>query len=282
MSVISEFRAVPLQPLASLSGRRLRGGPPENQFEDVPPIFRRGPASHTLRLPPRRASLYNPPRPSNCMFKHVPNLLTGSRLILAAVFFVMLSFYQYKGRGDLPNRWLLHWAFLVYLVALVTDFLDGYLARKWKIESAFGRVVDPFVDKVLVLGSFIFFAGKNFIIPTEGAAYVVKTISGVTPEVVVILLARELLITSIRGQSEGSGKNFGAQFSGKLKMVFQSVTILIILIYVNYYNWILSHAHTFMTVLRDVFIWGTVVITVISGLLYVQRAVAMHRAKGPE
>jgi len=43
---------------------------------------------------------------------------------------------------------------------LVTDFLDGYLARRWKVEGAFGRVVDPFVDKVLVLGSFIFFAGK--------------------------------------------------------------------------------------------------------------------------
>jgi CDP-diacylglycerol--glycerol-3-phosphate 3-phosphatidyltransferase len=215
------------------------------------------------------------------MFKHVPNLLTGSRLILAAVFFSMLSFYQYKGRGDSPDRWLLHWAFLVYLVALFTDFLDGYLARKWKIESAFGRVVDPFVDKVLVLGSFIFFAGKNFIIPTEGATFVVKTISGVAPGMVVILLARELLVTSIRGQSEGSGQNFGAAFSGKLKMVFQSATILAILVYVNYYDWIQNHISTFATAFRDVCIWGTVAITLVSGLLYVQRAVAMYRAKGP-
>jgi CDP-diacylglycerol--glycerol-3-phosphate 3-phosphatidyltransferase len=95
------------------------------------------------------------------MFRHVPNLLTGGRLVLAAVFFVLLSFYQHDGRGD---PWLLNIAFVVYAVALVTDFLDGYLARRWQVEGAFGRVVDPLVDKVLVLGSFIFFAGKNFIV----------------------------------------------------------------------------------------------------------------------
>jgi len=98
------------------------------------------------------------------MFQHIPNALTGLRLILAGVFFSMLAYYQYEGRGD---PWFLNVAFLIYLVALATDFLDGYLARKWKVEGAFGRVVDPFVDKVLVLGSFIFFAGKNFIIQHE-------------------------------------------------------------------------------------------------------------------
>lgn len=215
------------------------------------------------------------------MFRHVPNLLTGSRLLLAIAFFVMLSFYQYKGRGDLPDHWLLHWAFLTYVIALVTDFLDGYLARKWKIESGFGRVVDPFVDKVLVLGSFIFFAGKNFIIPVEGEQHVVKTITGVAPGIVVILLARELLVTSLRGNSEASGKNFGAAFSGKLKMALQSTTILVILVYVNYYNWLMAHASPYVTYLRDFCIWGTVAITVISGVLYVQRAVAMYRERGP-
>jgi CDP-diacylglycerol--glycerol-3-phosphate 3-phosphatidyltransferase len=221
------------------------------------------------------------------MFRHVPNLLTASRLVLAFVFFVMLSFYQYEGRGDVPNRWLLHWAFLTYCVALVTDFLDGYLARKWKIESRFGRVVDPFVDKVLVLGSFIFFAGKNFVIPDNPlaspgqAAYVVKTISGVAPGIVVILLCRELLVTTIRGSSEGSGKNFGAIWSGKLKMGFQSGTILAILVYVNYYDWLRAHAQRTATFVRDFGIWGTVAITLYSGVLYLQRAVRMYGEKGP-
>ena len=58
----------------------------------------------------------------------------------------------------------------IYCVALFTDFLDGYLARRWKVEGAFGRVVDPFVDKVLVLGSFILFAGKKFHHPRSPAS----------------------------------------------------------------------------------------------------------------
>src|SRR4051812_50162234 len=135
------------------------------------------------------------------MFRHVPNLLTGSRLVLSLVFFCMLAYYQYEGRGA---PCFLNIAFLISLVALIPDFLDGYLARKWKVEGAFGRIVDPFVDKILVLGSFAFFAGKNFIIQHEivkGVQWRVDTISGVAPGVVVILLARELLVTSLRGSS---------------------------------------------------------------------------------
>src|SRR5688572_8713448 len=168
------------------------------------------------------------------MFRHVPNAITFSRLILAVVFFAMLSWYQYEGRGD-PA--FLNIAFFIYLIALITDWADGFLARRWHVEGAFGRVVDPFVDKVLVIGSFIFFAGKNFIIPDtapEGHIGVVKTISGVVPAMVVIILARELFVTSFRGLCESTGQAFGAAFSGKLKMVFQSVTILVILVYVNY------------------------------------------------
>src|SRR4051794_7004069 len=177
------------------------------------------------------------------MFRHVPNLLTGLRLVLALVFFIMLAYFQYEGRGD---PWFLWWAFMIYLVALITDFLDGFLARRWHVEGQFGRIVDPFVDKVLVLGSFAFFAGKNFIIPEtagHGPHNVVQTLTGVAPGVVVILLARELLVTSLRGSSESTGKNFGAQFSGKLKMVVQSVTILVILVYVNYYKWLSEHGY---------------------------------------
>ncbi len=214
------------------------------------------------------------------MFRHVPNLITASRLLLAIVFFVMLAFYQYDGRGD---RWLLNLAFVIYAIALFTDFLDGYLARKWQVEGAFGRVVDPFVDKVLVLGSFIFLAGKNFIIPALPATpdhashFVVKTITGVVPGIVVILLARELLVTSLRGMSESSGENFGAAFSGKVKMVLQSVTILVILAYVNYLNWLGEHELIrYATIFRDVMIWATVAVTVLSGLLYVQRGVSLY------
>jgi CDP-diacylglycerol--glycerol-3-phosphate 3-phosphatidyltransferase len=218
------------------------------------------------------------------MFRHVPNALTFSRLVLAAVFFVMLSYYQYEGRGD-PT--FLNVAFVIYLVALVTDFLDGYLARKWHVEGVFGRIVDPFVDKILVLGTFIFFAGKNFIIPesvTEPSArpMVVKTLTGVAPGIVVILLSRELFVTTVRSISESGGQSFGAAFSGKLKMVFQSVTILVILVYVNYLPWLRRHEYAdAATWFRDVCIWSTVLITIISGMLYMRRATDLYRAGQP-
>jgi CDP-diacylglycerol--glycerol-3-phosphate 3-phosphatidyltransferase len=197
------------------------------------------------------------------------------------VFFTILSFYQHEGRGD-PT--MLNIAFVIYLIALFTDFLDGYLARRWKVEGAFGRVVDPFVDKVLVIGSFIFFAGKNFIIPETaphgGPHEVVKTISGVVPFMVVVILARELLVTSFRGLGESTGHAFGAAFSGKVKMVVQSVTILVILLYVNYFDrFEKGHAaEQYARVVRDVCIWITIVVTVWSGLLYIQRARTIYNA----
>jgi CDP-diacylglycerol--glycerol-3-phosphate 3-phosphatidyltransferase len=216
------------------------------------------------------------------MLRHVPNLLTTGRLILAIVFFAMLSWYQYEGRGD---PMFLNIAFLIYLVALFTDFLDGYLARRWKVEGAFGRVVDPFVDKILVLGSFVFFAGKNFVIPDPAAAQqtvlVVKTITGVTPAMVVILLGRELLVTSFRGLAESRGQKFGAEFSGKLKMVVQSVTILVILVYVNYRGF-LGPYHQAAVIFRDVCIWTTIIVTLWSGLTYLQSGIRAARGDRPQ
>ena len=217
------------------------------------------------------------------MFRpHVPNALTILRLVLAVVFFAMLSYYQYEGRGD-PT--FLNIAFLIYAVALFTDFLDGYLARKWKVEGVFGRILDPFVDKILVIGSFIFFAGKNFIIPDidhTTRSMVVRTITGVAPYMVVIILARELFVTSMRAMSESSGQSFGAAFSGKLKMTFQSITILVILAYVNYRGFLLSwdpDYELYARYFRDLCIWVKIAITIWSGLLYVKRGVALYQAK---
>ena len=214
------------------------------------------------------------------MFRHVPNVITGSRLILAAVFFVLLSVYQHGGQGD-PD--VLDVAFVVYVIALISDFLDGYLARRWRVEGAFGRVVDPFVDKVLVLGTFIFFAGKNFIVQeTAGARPVAETISGVAPWMVVLMLARELLVTSLRGMGEASGSNFGAAYVGKLKMALQSITVLVILLYVNYFQLHKGPVERTAAWVRNACIWSTVVFTLYSGLTYVRRGVSLYHARPPE
>jgi CDP-diacylglycerol--glycerol-3-phosphate 3-phosphatidyltransferase len=214
------------------------------------------------------------------MYQQIPNAITLSRLLLALVFFVLLSWYQHEGRGD-PT--LLNVAFIVCAVAMFTDYLDGYLARKWNVTSQFGRIVDPFVDKILVLGAFAFFAGKNFILrETSSVGLVVYTVTGVAPAVVVVLIARELLVTTLRGIVESSGQAFGADWSGKVKMIVQSATILVILAYVNYREWLLTHppAETYARVLRDLCIWSTVVITLISGWHYIRRAIRASQSPG--
>src|SRR5215831_10681530 len=87
--------------------------------------------------------------------RHVPNILTVSRLALAAAFFVVLSPWQYEKspalRGSGPD-WRLLFSAVLFVVAAITDALDGLLARRWGVVSVFGRVMDPFADKILVIG----------------------------------------------------------------------------------------------------------------------------------
>ena len=106
------------------------------------------------------------------------------------------------------------------------------------------------------------------------------TITGVAPWMVVVILRAKLLVTSLRGNMESSGEAFRAQLSGKLKMGFQSATILVILLYVNYRRGLDADALSYATIFRDACIWMTLAITVVSGLMYVQRAVALFRKHG--
>ena len=76
---------------------------------------------------------------------NVPNRITLSRLMLAIVFFVLLSHRHFNV------------ALIVFFVAVITDWLDGYFARKWDLITDLGRIVDPFVDKVIICGAFIIF-----------------------------------------------------------------------------------------------------------------------------
>ena len=142
---------------------------------------------------------------------------------------------------------LLIWAFVVFVAALVSDWLDGYLARKWKVEGAFGRVVDPFADKILVLGTFIFFAGKNFIIPgadrtpgrpPDGGEDDHRRRAGDGRR---CCSRASCSSRACAASCEGGGTNFGAVWAGKFKMGFQSGTILVILVYVTFRPWLLNH-----------------------------------------
>jgi phosphatidylglycerophosphate synthase len=86
-----------------------------------------------------------------------------------------------------------------------------------------------------------------------------------------------LLVTSLRGISESGGANFAAAFSGKLKMVFQSVTILIILLYLRFFESSHSNVELYARYIRNFCIWATIAITLLSGISYVRRGVTLYR-----
>ncbi len=164
-------------------------------------------------------------------YAHAPNALTLLRLVLAAGFFVCLALYRFPT----SRPWLLVVAAGLFIAAALTDALDGYLARRWHAETAFGRIMDPFADKVLVLGAFVFLAGPNFVGAPEGVPLPWTTlsrgpVSGVDPWMVVVIIARELLVTSMRGVLEGHGVRFGADWAGKAKMVLQSVAVPFVIV----------------------------------------------------
>ena len=126
--------------------------------------------------------------------------------------------------------------------------------------------MDPFCDKVLVLGAFIYLSGGRFMVKEWFDDDRLLTMaSGVYPWMVVVILARELFVTSIRGVTESQGRAFGSKFSGKLKMILQSIAIPIVLLLVV--NWP-SEEHDVIFWICNSLMWLTIFITIWSGIPY--------------
>lgn len=153
----------------------------------------------------------------------IPNALTTARLVLSAGCIAMLAVYRFPE----VNAWALPAGLMLFVAAAFTDFLDGHLARKWGVVSVYGRIMDSAADKVLILGTLIMLAGPNFAGPGFPVTGQVRQplATGLAPWMVVVILAREILITSIRGAFESRGVDFSATLTGKLKMIAQSVGI---------------------------------------------------------
>ncbi|MDR0817255.1 MAG: CDP-diacylglycerol--glycerol-3-phosphate 3-phosphatidyltransferase [Clostridiales Family XIII bacterium] len=133
---------------------------------------------------------------------NVPNILTMGRMALIPVFIVL-----YETGFGLP-------AAIVFIVASLTDALDGYIARKHDLVTDFGKLMDPLADKVLVMSALLLFIAH-----------------GVVPAwTVVIILAREFMVTALRSIAATNGRVLAAGKSGKLKTVFQMVAVVILLL----------------------------------------------------
>src|SRR5262245_18061104 len=188
-----------------------------------------------------------PPRVWN-----LPNVLTATRLGLAVVLFGLIS----------AESWAL--ALVVFVVAAFTDWLDGFVARRQGLTSAFGRNFDPLVDKVLICGAFIFLLA----VPAAGLA----------PWMVTLVVARELIITGLRSFFESQAANFGADWLGKLKMVLQCAALVAVFAHLTIAGGNDAALANVARTIRDGLIWAMLAATALSGIQYLWRAAVLLRA----
>jgi CDP-diacylglycerol--glycerol-3-phosphate 3-phosphatidyltransferase len=178
------------------------------------------------------------------------NKVTSIRFLLCIVYYVLLSLCSRQ-----RDVGMLTVCFILNQIIAWSDLLDGYLARKYKEVTHFGRIADPLVDKILVVGSFIFFLVLDPLPKIFTAWFVV------------VVLGREFLVSGIRSAMEAEGIPFPATFWGKAKTVIQNVTVGSGLAYAAWFPGI-----RWIELLTLGLMWATLVATVMSGLTYVLSA----------
>jgi CDP-diacylglycerol--glycerol-3-phosphate 3-phosphatidyltransferase len=183
------------------------------------------------------------------------NQVTAARFALTVVYFGLLTAAAARETPDAPGGRLLDAAFVLFVVAAVTDVLDGWLARRYGTVSSFGRVADPFVDKILVCGSMVYLAAAA---PTAGL---------LPAWMVVCILAREFVVHGVRTQAEAQGQDFGASFWGKQKMFLQCVAIGGLLLW-----WGRLRGEAWLEAADRALVWVTLASTLVSGGIYLWQA----------
>jgi CDP-diacylglycerol--glycerol-3-phosphate 3-phosphatidyltransferase len=218
---------------------------------------------------------------SDRLRRTLPNAITVVRLLMAAAFFAIIALKLSPNSAD-GRQWWGNAAFILFIAAALSDILDGYLARKWGVVTDFGRVMDPFVDKVLVLGAFVYLASPKFAEPEWSRAFglepqagEINCATGVASWMVVVVLARELLVTSLRGVLEARGVAFAADWSGKLKMFAQSAAIPTALFIAVNPGCLASPNYRLAQMLS---VWGMTLITLWSAVPYTIRGAALLRS----
>ena len=175
---------------------------------------------------------------------NLPNKLTMLRIILIPFFvFFLLCF-------NVPNNFL--WALILFAVASITDTLDGRIARKNNLVTDFGKLMDPLADKLLVTSALIGFAG----------------IGAIPAYVVIIIVAREFLVTSIRLLAAEKGRVIAADMTGKIKTTFQMTWLCYLMFYYQLATTGIASGPVWPT-FHQILMWITVGLTVYSGGHYV-------------
>lgn len=171
---------------------------------------------------------------------NVPNALSSVRLLLS-----FGVFYLIESGGYLA-------AMICFLIAASTDWIDGWWARRFNQVTKLGRILDPFVDKVIICGAMIAIAAVQD--------------SPLRPWMATLVVGRELLVTSLRAMVEGRGGDFSAKQLGKWKMVLQCAAVAMVLFLFHQGQEEVSSVYRIAT---QIVVYLAMVLTVISGIEYV-------------
>jgi CDP-diacylglycerol---glycerol-3-phosphate 3-phosphatidyltransferase len=191
------------------------------------------------------------PSPNGSQIWNVPNQISMVRLGLSLLLFAALTCEQFLA------------AFVLFIVAAGSDWIDGWWARRFQQITQLGRILDPFCDKVLICGTFVLLA-----VAMHGSS--LPAYAKITGWMAVVVLARELLVTALRSFMEQHGSDFSAKMAGKLKMWFQSIAAgagLLTLVYLNG-----SPPHEppqWLVIVLTLSVWLAVVSTVQSAIGYI-------------
>ncbi len=173
---------------------------------------------------------------------NLPNQLALLRMALVPLMFWLLVDRDNSIFTGIHISWLDYAAAFVFVVASVTDFFDGYIARSWNQITKLGGILDPLADKMLMLAAFL---GLIFI-------------DRASPWAVLIILTREFFITGLRVQAASEGKSVNSTMAGKIKTVTQMIAVGFLMM-----NWPYA----------DALLWTSVGFTIYSGLEYVMEYV---------
>ncbi len=170
---------------------------------------------------------------------NLPNILAIFRILLAPL---MLWFLIDRNNPIFQNwhpSWFDYFAGLIFVLASVTDFFDGYIARSWNQMTKLGSILDPLADKMLMLAGFI-----GLIVIDRASAWAIF-----------LILSREFFITGLRVVAVSEGKNVASTMAGKIKTVVQMIAIGFLIM-----NW--PYATTLL--------WIAVFLTLYSGYEYIR------------
>jgi CDP-diacylglycerol--glycerol-3-phosphate 3-phosphatidyltransferase len=170
---------------------------------------------------------------------NLPNILTIIRILLIPVMITFLT--------D-PGRTASALAGITFFIACVSDFLDGYLARRWNISTALGKVLDPLADKLIVVAALIMLVTMD-------------RQPSVPAWMVAVLIGREVAVTGLRAVALGQGRVLAAEELGKYKMIFQMYAIEGLLLHYDFLGIDFHDGGIY-------FLWIALVISLWSGIDY--------------